>query len=117
MVQVNYYFMHNKGDSDILTMFNCVDCKSGSVGSCVCARGLEVYAVEMVVQFLMFLRRAAVVLRHDGENAIKLFAKAVANAREHDTRDECTLEYSSSSLGVGKRTASWRRRSAPCAAP
>ena len=50
-------------------------------------------------------------------NAIKLFAKAVANAREHDTRDGCALEYSSSSLGVGKRTASWRRRSAPCAAP
>ena len=62
MVQVNCYFMHNKGDSDILTMFNCVDCKSGPL-----AGGLEVYAVEMVVQFLMFLRRAAVVLRHNGE--------------------------------------------------
>ena len=50
------------------------------------------------VQFLIFLGRAVLILRHDGKNAIKSLAQAEANAREHETQDE----HSSSSLGVGE---------------
>ena len=52
------------------------------------------------MQFLIILGRSAIILRHDGENANKSVAKAVANAKEHDTQDECTPKYSSSSLAV-----------------
>ena len=54
-------------------------------------QNLGVHAVEMVVH--------PEARRWD---AIKYFAEVVGNAREHETPDECTLEYSSSSLGVGE---------------
>ena len=46
MVHVDYCFMNQKGDSDSLTLLNCVDCKSGSVASCAWGKGPEVCAVR-----------------------------------------------------------------------
>ena len=63
-----------------------------SVASCVCGKGPMVCG-----QFMVFLGRAALILRHDSENAIKSFAKAVSNAREHEIQDESTQKHSSSS--------------------
>ena len=102
---------HTDGDSNILTLLNCVECQSGSVASCVCGTK---YAVEMVVQCLNFLGKAAIILRHDGGSANKFLAKVVANAREHETQDECMAKCSSSWVSV--RESMNRVVAAPCAA-
>merc|ERR1712194_683041 len=102
MIQVDFYFMNKKGDSDIVTLLNCVDCVSGAVCTCVCGKGPEVYVIEMVVNFLSFLGRAEIILRHDGKVAIKSLVRAIQQARSHETQDECTPRYSSSSLGVAE---------------
>ena len=43
---VEYCFTNKKGDSDILTLLNSVDCKSGSVASCAWGKGPDVHAVR-----------------------------------------------------------------------
>ena len=98
--QMDYFFMNRKGDTELLTVLNFLDCESGCMFSCAVDKGPGDYPVSVVCKGLQFCGRKRIVMRTDNENAITALSKAVCEGRTDETALESGPKYSSASMGA-----------------
>ena len=100
-VQIDYMFVGRRGEPKTVSIAHGVDSELGYHVAVRCDKGPVDYVVKAFCEFLKEIGRARVVLRTDGEPAVKALAEAVAAERaELETLLETTSVKSSQSIGV-----------------
>ena len=74
--QMGYFFTNRMTDSELMTVFNFVDCKSGCSSACAVDKGPGDCLVNAVCKGMEFCGRKRVVLRTDSERAVPVLSTA-----------------------------------------
>eukprot|EP00971_Amphidinium_carterae_P079080 1564619-Amphidinium_carterae.1 len=101
IVMCDYAFLQDSPGSELFTILNVLDVNTGMIVSISCEnKGATAHVVNTVCAALQNWGRKAIIMRSDGEPAIKALTKAIQTKREHTTVLEHSPRYSSASMGA-----------------